>query len=124
MKVLFICGSRNFSDYMKIRAVIVESKPDLVMTGGGGDADTYAGVEAEALGIHVIEVKALWDFHGKKAGPVRNATMSRILADFQNAGTDIEAVAFLSKPLNDSRGTADMVARLRKVNKIEPRIIT
>lgn len=47
-----------------------------------------------------------WDKHGKAAGPIRNQEML-------DTGIDL-CYAFVDKPLEESRGTADMVSRCAK----------
>jgi hypothetical protein len=91
--------------------------PFVVVHGAARGADTFAGEWARAVGPHpgpdfnqdmappVVEEAhpANWKLQG--AGPRRNQEM---LA----TGLDV-VYAFVNKPLNESKGTADMVRRCR-----------
>ncbi len=81
--VALFCGSRDWSDRARIRADL-EALPDgsVVIEGGARGADRIAREEAEALGIHVATVRALWDFHGRGAGCRRNEAMARLQPDY------------------------------------------
>ena len=53
-------------------------------------ADRIAREEAQALGIHVATVRALWDYYDRSAGYRRNEAMARLRPDFvyaYNLGT-------------------------------------
>jgi hypothetical protein len=64
-----------------------------------------APIDAWNRGHHVAEIEARWSRHGKAAGPRRNAAMT-LLAPALTA-----AYAF---PLGESKGTWDMVTRLKQ----------
>jgi hypothetical protein len=79
MRVL-ICGGRNYLDYEGFsRAVnmFIErfGAPTVIIEGGAKGADAMAKYLAISEGIHLAEVRALWDKHGKKAGHLRNTAM-------------------------------------------------
>jgi hypothetical protein len=69
-----------------------------------GGADIAAREFAEAWGINVDAYPADWGTHGRAAGPIRNQQM---LAE----GRPEIVLAFVDKPLHESRGTNDMVTR-------------
>lgn len=80
--VILVCGSapRKGRPGFTNRAVVVEvvdSFPPeaVVVEGGAPGPDRWARFAAEARGIHVAEVRALWSFHRKPAGHKRNAAM-------------------------------------------------
>jgi hypothetical protein len=80
--VALFCGSREWSDREQIRRDL-ESLPEgsVVIEGGARGADQIAREEAEALGLHVATVRALWDFYGRSAGYRRNEAMARLQPD-------------------------------------------
>lgn len=94
-QIALFCGSRRWSDRERIRADL-ERLPEgsIVIEGGARGADRIAREEAEALGIHVATVRALWDHFGRSAGYRRNEAMLRLQPDFVYA-----------YPLGESRGT-------------------
>ena len=108
MRVL-VCGSRDFDDWPTMlwfcRTFL---NGDVLIAGGARGADTLARKAVVALGMAVAvqEFPADWDQHGKAAGPIRNQPML-------DEGQPDLVVAFLSKPLAESRGTADMVRRAK-----------
>lgn len=97
--VVLFCGSRNWTDRAPIRSDL-ESLPagSVVIEGGARGADRIARVEAEALGLHVATVRALWDHYGKSAGYRRNEAMAGLQPEF--------AYAY---PLGESPGTHHMI---------------
>jgi hypothetical protein len=68
MKVL-IAGSRFYSDYRKILAVVKSLNIDLVIAGGCKGADTLAVRAARQCGIRYIEYPADWEKFGKSTYP-------------------------------------------------------
>lgn len=115
---VLICGSRNWVDEAPIRA-FVESLPSdaIVVHGAARGADRIAGQLATARGLAVEAMPAAWDVHEpgwcrcreprpktcKAAGLRRNQAMLET--------GPRHAAAFL---LPESRGTRDMLARLRR----------
>lgn len=97
---VIVCGGRDFRDADAVSGVldaVLAKHPDLVVVQGGADgADRLAFDWAKAHGVPVSTFPANWEQLGRRAGPVRNATMLRVGA----AGV----VAFPG-----GRGTADMV---------------
>lgn len=90
-EVALFCGSRKWTDREAIRRDLESLPPDsVVIEGGAPGADRIAREEAQALGIHVATVRALWDFYDKSAGYRRNEAMARLRPDFvyaYNLGT-------------------------------------
>jgi hypothetical protein len=111
MRVL-VCGGRDYTHRKIIDAFLfglAHIEVELVvMEGGAMGADLFAGEWAEDFlpdGNH-LRFPANWKMHGKGAGPRRN---QRMLAE----GQPDMVLAFVSKPLAESIGTADMVRRAR-----------
>lgn len=113
-----MCGSRTFTDTEVVDRVLNgfwwpatggydTDGPLTIIEGGAKGADALAGSWAEAHETVDHEVyEADWKLHGRGAGPLRN---QRMLDD----GRPDLVVAFVDKPLESSRGTADMVRRAR-----------
>jgi hypothetical protein len=82
----------------------------VLIHGNGKGADTLADDWA-FMRDNVLHwaFPADWDTHGRKAGPIRN---QRMLDD----GKPDLVLAFVDKPLEKSRGTADMVRRAHKAD--------
>lgn len=113
MRVL-VCGSRTFEDRGVVCAMLdgirmgMGDDPDLVVIEGSARGADRLGREwAEAWGLPCSTYIAHWDEHGKAAGPIRNERM------LEEGRPDI-VVAFVDKPLHESRGTAHMVGIARE----------
>jgi YspA, cpYpsA-related SLOG family len=52
-----------------------DTGPMVVIEGGAQGGDALCRTEAESRGWHVATVRALWGFHGKPAGLIRNNAM-------------------------------------------------
>lgn len=124
MRVL-VCGSRTWdhndtflwsvllglqSDYYGTLTVIEGGCP----TGADHQAADWATEpapgNAEDPGfsqVHHMQYPADWDAHGKAAGPIRN---TRMLTE----GKPEMVLAFVDKPLAESKGTADMVRQAKR----------
>lgn len=100
-------GSREWNDEAAIRPVI-EALPSnaVVMHGGAKGADEIVDRLARARGFVPDVYPADWQRFGKEAGSIRNQEML-------DRGKPTESYAF---PLASSRGTWDMVKRLRAAN--------
>lgn len=108
MRVL-VCGSRDFDDReLMLWFCGTFRNGDVLIEGGARGADRLARQAVEALGfdVRIREFPADWERHGKAAGPIRNQQML-------DEGKPDVVVAFVSKPLVESRGTADMVRRAK-----------
>lgn len=104
---LLVCGGRDFHDRIFIRDTLdryvrAGDVTALIMQGGGDGADELARCWALQRGIPNIEVPALWDWHGKAAGPIRNAYMIDLA---KSLGIEM-VIAFPG-----GRGTADLCRR-------------
>lgn len=112
MRVL-VCGSRSFTDAQFLWDVLGGMKKSsgvyLVMTGMAKGADTHAVNWANANHVTLHEYPADWKTHGKKAGVLRNQQM------LEDGEPDV-VLAFVDKPLEESKGTADMVRRAMRAN--------
>lgn len=116
---LLVCGSRTFDDE-KIVDLVLDSyqaeanvihNEDLVIRHGDAKgADALAKAWAIREGVEQEPFPADWEGAGRKAGIERNSEM---LQD----GTVDAGVAFLDKPLTESRGTFDMVKKLQGAGK-------
>lgn len=111
MRVL-VCGSRDFNEHGFLTSVLENMafghhEDDMLIEGEAPGADTLAREWAERRDILVNKFPALWEKYGKRAGYVRNAEM------LDKGKPDI-VVAFVNKPLAESRGTAMMVKLARE----------
>lgn len=112
MRVI-VCGSRDWTNRLAFDVVLYglwgsRATRDLTLIHGacptGADAlvDEWAGTK-----VPVERFPAEWEKRGRIAGPLRNQQML-------DEGKPDLVVAFVNKPLDESRGTADMVRRARK----------
>lgn len=105
MKVL-VCGSRHWSDAVKIKDRLSKLPPDtLIIEGGAKGADTMAFLVARSLGLKVMDFKADWEKYGKMAGPIRNRQMLDQVPDL--------VIAF-HEDLAKSLGTRDTVNEAKR----------
>jgi len=102
---LLVCGGRDFADGKALRRwmneAVSEHKHVLVIHGGARGADALAGQIAKQAGIGCQVFPALWEKHGRSAGPIRNQQM------LDEGKPDL----VLAAP--GGVGTADMVRRSR-----------
>lgn len=102
--ILLVCGGRDYADrdaaFAALDRAHAKRPVTVLIHGAQTGADTLAGEWAEARGVHAVGVKALWEVHGKAAGPLRN----QVMLDLGPEG----AVAFPG-----GVGTADMVRRCK-----------
>lgn len=107
----YLCsGDRKFKDYDLVLRTMREEgvgPGDVVVHGKAKGADTLCGRAATELGADVVEVPADWKQYGKRAGPMRNMKM---LVDHP----DIERALFFHPNIKESKGTADMLARVKR----------
>lgn len=90
-----------------------------LIEGGAKGADACASWWADISPFHShnerpddpkfthLKFPADWSHHGRSAGPIRNQVMLL-------EGAPELCLAFIDKPLNESRGTRDMVERCQK----------
>ncbi len=109
---LLVCGSRTWTDRPRLRQVLDQVVSDhsdgqvTVIEGDARGADRLAGQLAHQRGWRLERYPADWTHQGRAAGFRRNARMLR-------QGRPDLVVAFTVGPLQESRGTADMVRRAR-----------
>lgn len=113
MKVL-VCGSRDLADAWIVYVVLDgihghNQRVTELIEGqcpyGGADGFGEKWAKARREVMH-LPFPADWDRHGKAAGPIRNQQML-------DEGKPDMVLAFVNRPLAESRGTADMVRRAR-----------
>jgi hypothetical protein len=109
---LIIAGGRDFKDHDLLtntlhRGLIgpLKSYQVSVVSGEARGADRTGAICGDALGLHVHKFPADWGGLGKRAGFVRNQQM----AEFADG-----LLAFWD---GQSRGTADMIGRMRRLGK-------
>lgn len=73
--IAIVCGGRNFEDVEFIRNTLDELQPDCIIQKGCRGVDSITKEWAEHSGIPCFTCPANWDYHGKKAGPLRNKWM-------------------------------------------------
>lgn len=107
-KVVLVCGSRDYTNESYIHGFLDtvfkdEKTENIIVEGEAPGADSIARNYGEKKGYEVRKFPADWKTHGKAAGPIRNKQML-------DENPDISlVVAFSNKPLEESRGTANMV---------------
>jgi hypothetical protein len=107
---VIVCGGRHYGDWPAVRDELdrwarAGDSDSLVIQGGASGADALAKRWADFRGIPHIEVPALWLWHRRCAGPVRNEFMFKI-------GRALGVEMLVAFP--GGAGTADMVARAEK----------
>lgn len=106
---MLVCGSRDWTDEYAISCVLNGYRSDeigiTVINGGARGADRIAKWWADVNQEPCETYPADWKRHGKAAGPIRNQQMLEAKPDV--------VWAFVSKPLESSRGTHDMVKRAK-----------
>lgn len=108
--IVIVAGTRTFDNYPLLRDkldVLLANKVKsgskiVIMSGGATGADRLGEWYAKDRGFECRIVRANWDGHGKRAGPMRNEQMCLMA----NA-----AVAFWD---NTSPGTRDLIERAKK----------
>ena len=113
--ICLVTGDRKYKHPKKVHAEIYKrrKKIKLLIQGGAKGADQQAYEAAMLLGIPTATCDANWQFFGRRAGPIRNSTMVKILKAFYDAGENVLVLAFHSN-LRKSKGTADMVRRCKQ----------
>lgn len=106
---LAVIGSRSFCSYGWLEQCLLRSfrvaDIEAVISGGARGADALAARFASCHDIPLIVLRADWDKHGKKAGPMRN---SEIVAQ-------ADAVAAFWD--GHSAGTRDTIAKARAAGR-------
>jgi hypothetical protein len=111
---LLACGSRDFEDKHGVLYAVIDGmcwKAELegwlyLVEGEAPGADTLAkrAAETSPTGATIVPFPADWEQYGRRAGPIRNQQML-------DEGKPELVIAFINKPLEESRGTYDMVKR-------------
>lgn len=82
---LLVCGGRGYNDLAYGRSVLdrfhAKYPVDVLIEGGANGADMMARGWASVNGVHGATVHAMWELHGPKAGPLRNAAMLKLSPD-------------------------------------------
>ena len=124
--IALVCGGRGYAALPRDRAPTTEDKqrvsdeksrlykalsdlsPDVVITGDARGADRAAGGWARNHATMLVDVPALWEVHGNRAGPIRNGQMLSLL---QMMGANGKEPRTLVVAFPGGSGTADMVRR-------------
>ena len=115
---VLVCGDRNWTDLkaiqLRLNRLLDETEEFItVVEGEARGADTLGRQAAEELGIKVEAYPADWQQYGRAAGPIRNQQM---------LDSGIDLVLAFHHNLDKSKGTADMVRRVRRAG-IEVEVI-
>lgn len=102
-QTVLVCGGRDYADRDQLFEVLdrahIANKIEYLIHGCARGADSLANEWASARGIPLELYPALWDVHGRGAGPIRNQLM------LDDGKPDL-VIAFAG-----GGGTADMVRR-------------
>lgn len=107
MRVI-IAGSRNIALHPRWFGHLVAQSGftiDEIVSGHSGNIDMRGESWASALNLPIRRFPANWEAHGRKAGPLRNSEMAAY------------ADALIYFWDGKSRGTADMVKKMKTLNK-------
>lgn len=102
--IVLVCGGRRYSNRDYVFDTLDEIAADitLLIHGGAPGADTLANEWAKSRNVQCECYPAVWDMHGKAAGPLRNQRML-------DEGKPDLVIAFPG-----GVGTADMVQRAER----------
>ena len=104
---LLVCGSRDYKDPTVMNSLAgMLTDHDVLIHGNAPGADRLFAWCAKWTGCDVKRFDADWTKYGKAAGPIRNQRML-------DEGKPDLVLAFINKPLVESRGTFDMVQRAK-----------
>jgi hypothetical protein len=94
-----IAGSRDVEEYATVAEAVRQSGFEIseVVSGAARGVDRLGELWAERRGVAVKRFPALWNKHGRRAGPLRNLEM----ADY--------ADALIAVRRNGSPGTSHMI---------------
>jgi len=73
--VVLVCGGRSYGYYKRIEEVLNYIQPKMVVQGGASGADALARTWCSKAKIHSATVLPMWDYFGRRAGPMRNEAM-------------------------------------------------
>jgi YspA, cpYpsA-related SLOG family len=74
---LIIAGGRDFENYPLLCQTMAEFAPEIILCGKAKGADTLGEKWAKENGIKIDYYPALWEKHGRAAGPIRNTEMAK-----------------------------------------------
>ena len=111
---VIICGSRNYSNYEKLRdscdyylsGKIKSGEEVVIISGGARGADSLGERYAQERGLQCRVFPADWEKYGKRAGYLRNEKM----AEIANA-----CIAF-PHAYSENKGTEHMIRIARQRN--------
>ncbi len=72
---IIVTGGRNFSDYNRVKNILIKLNPTEIIQGGCSGADALALKFAIENKIPYITYSANWNSEGRAAGPIRNKKM-------------------------------------------------
>lgn len=103
---IIVCGGRDYRDrravYNALDRLHAKRGIEFLIQGAADGADYLAWQWAEDRGVPCGSYPALWNEHGRAAGPIRNQQMI-------DEGKPDGVVAFPG-----GKGTADLIARARR----------
>jgi hypothetical protein len=115
MKLALVTGSKDWSDSEAIYAALDAEKPDIVLNGGATGSDSIASAWAHHRGVALLIAPALWNAMKKRAGPIRNSLMEKVVYSLLAGWPDPpHNVVVIAAPLPESRGTYDMVGKCER----------
>ena len=111
---VIICGSRDYTDYEKLRKAcdfylskkMQAGENVVIISGGARGADSLGERYARERGLECKIFPADWNEYGKKAGMIRN----RKMAEIANA-----CIAF-PYAYSENRGTNNMIILAKQMN--------
>lgn len=114
--IWLITGSRH-APKQEVRSIIGKAlqdigRPTRVLHGAAEGADTHAAEMLREHNIHSLGMPALWRPKDKSAGVRRNAELLNDAIDL--ATIRHERLIVIAMPGPESKGTHDMLARVRK----------
>lgn len=114
--IWLITGSRH-APKQEVRSIIGKAlqdigRPTRVLHGTAAGADMHVSKMLMECGVHCLGMPAIWRQEDKSAGVRRNAELLRDAIDL--ATIRRERLIVIAMPGPESRGTHDMLARVRK----------
>jgi hypothetical protein len=109
MIAILVTGSRRNPPCRVLNHLSQElAKARLVIHGDAPGVDHAASAIARNLKVDTLPMPALWDEHGRRAGPIRNGHMVQVLTHLRACGWQTRVLAY---PEADSKGTWDCVGQ-------------
>lgn len=112
--ITVVTGSRDWTNRYKIYDVLNSINPLIVVQGDARGADRIAMEWCFDTGKTCISVPALWEYHGKAAGQIRNIAMLDIA--YSIASHKEMAILVAAFPLAQSIGTYACMKAARSRN--------